>query len=223
MIYNNREVTFVDLNPKDYIEQMLSKGKWYEIANLEFIRSLQCPGSYVDVGSYIGTHALYFSMFCPSENVYAFEPRSTFYNKLVRNLEANDITNCVAYQLALSDREGFCKVTAPEGNQGNATLRESRISPTRMTTLDSLTLNDGHNDVSVMKIDVEGHELPVLRGAIETLKTVQHLFLEVWSEGQCGVYNTPYLLPEIQQFLSEHGFDLQPRELSESLRYFKRR
>jgi FkbM family methyltransferase len=217
--YDNRDVTFVDLDPKDYIEQLLSKGQWYELSNLEFVRDLQEVGNYVDVGSYIGTHALYFSLFCPSYIVHAFEPRTTFYNKLIKNLEANDVTNCVAHQLALSDRPGFCRITAPEGNQGNATLRESRVSSTAMVTLDSLALDN----IRVMKIDVEGHELPVLKGATETLKSVKHLFLEIWSEGQCGVYKTPYLLPTIQKFLSEQGFDLQPRELSESLRYFKRR
>ena len=219
MRYDNREVTFVDLDNSDYIEQMIGKGQWYELANLEFIRSLNCSGNYADIGSYIGTHALYFSMFCPSSTVYAFEPRAKFYGKLIRNLEANDITNCVAHQLALSDKSGFCNIISPEGNHGNAILHDARISTTRTVTLDSLNLTD----ITVMKIDVEGHEIPVLRGAMETLKSVQHLFLEAWTEGQCGVYKTPYLLPELTKILSESGFDLQPCELSESLRYFRRR
>jgi hypothetical protein len=46
-------------------------------------------------------------------------------------------------------------------------------------TLDLWRREQGGEDVHLLKIDVEGHEMPLLRGAPETLAATRHLYIEV--------------------------------------------
>ena len=59
-----------------------------------------------------------------------------------------------------------------------------------------------------MKIDVEGHEFEVLQGATETLKSIDHLIVEIWSSGfGCNV--RPFVKDQAQKtldFIQEQGF-----------------
>lgn len=82
-------------------------------------------------------------------------------------------------------------------------------------TLDNQLEGHGIKDVDFIKIDVEGHALPILQGSVETLKDVIGVEVEVdflpTRRGQC-------LFPEIHVFLTSLGF-----ELMDLRRYFWRR
>lgn len=215
--YAGKEVTFLDAQPQDYIEGMLLAGQWYELKNLEYIRDLNVAGAYVDAGAFIGTHSLYFSLFCPSTRVYSFEANPRSWEKLVRNLNANGVTKCRALNVGVSDVEG------------HAVLREANETNRGAT---HLTIEDGEievlpidffqfENVKLMKIDVEGLELRVLNGAVNTLKTVEHLFVEMWSLPQSEDRGMEYTLPKVIDFTAAHGLRLV-RELDDRLYHFSR-
>jgi len=86
---------------------------------------------------------------------------------------------------------------------------------TNTDTLDNQLKGHGIKDVDFIKIDVEGHALPILQGSVETLKDVIGVEVEVdflpTRRGQC-------LFPEIHVFLTSLGF-----ELMDLRRYFWRR
>lgn len=125
-------------------------GRFYEEAMLGYIRSLGIAGCYVDVGSNIGTHALFFAVACPASHVYAFEPRGRFYDDLLRNVKLNDVSDLVtASPFALADRAGVV-TTEMMG-------REFRFEARR---LDNMV----RHRVAVLKLDVEGMEPAVLAG-----------------------------------------------------------
>jgi precorrin-6B methylase 2 len=137
------------------IYRALLSGKFYEHAFLDYIRSLQIRGVYVDVGSCIGTHALFFALMCPSTRVYAFEPRQHLFERVLTNISLNAKgAKVTAYPLALSDTPG--EVTA--------TLDGAEYVLTCRRLDDVIT-----GRVDVVKIDVEGMEPKVIDGAARTL------------------------------------------------------
>src|SRR5690242_14897511 len=155
-----REITFFDVDPASHIGNCLLNVRLYEEPNLEFIKSLNVSGNYVDAGAHIGTHSIYFSLFCPSRMVYAFEPKRAYYEKLKRNLAENGIKNVLPFAVALVEEDDAVLPI----DEGEVWLRRS---------LDSFQFHD----VKVLKIDTESTELRVLQGAKETLHQVEHLFL----------------------------------------------
>ena len=213
--YEGKQVRFNDVSSTDYIGRILLSGEWYEKSNLEFIRSLGAVGNYVDVGSYIGTHAIYFSMFCGAKHVYAFEPHAENYNHLQHNLSINEVHNCSPFQCALMEENTEGSMAEDKLNMGHTILQPG--TGTVVRTLDSFSFED----VKVLKIDVEGLEYRTLKGGQQTLKQVEHLFVEVWDEGQCRSYQCPYMFPQICQYLGQLGFQYRTT-LTDSLRYFER-
>jgi hypothetical protein len=204
--YEGREVTFYGLDEMSHIGNCLINVCWYEEKNLRVIRELQVGGNYVDVGAHIGTHALYFSFFCPSVKVYAFEPKGEYYAQLVKNVQLNQAyEKCKTIQCALVEAQGV-QLPVDEGEVW------------KTATLDSFHLPD----VRLLKIDVESSELRVLQGARETLKTVEHLFLEVWTDEVYAERGEESPMAEIIHFLQPYGIRLI-RELEwENLWHFQK-
>ena len=137
------------------IYEALLHGRFYEHAFLDHIRRLGIRGAYVDVGSCIGTHALFFALMCPSTRVYAFEPRHYLFERVLKNIELNDQGGKItAYPFALSDKTEDVTVNL-DGRDWVLTCRR---------------LDDVISDrVDVIKIDVEGMEPEVIDGAAGVL------------------------------------------------------
>lgn len=185
--YAGREVTFYDL-ANDSIQDQFAAGYWHELETLEFIRSLDVTGNYVDIGANIGGHSLFMALFCKAEKVFAFEPQTDLFEKLCTNATHNLALNLFARNVALSDKSGIgVMYSVNRGNRGGGMLKLQDL-PWRdswncenaifVARLDDLALPN----VKLMKVDVEGHEFQVLKGAERTLSTVDHLVVEVWSK-----------------------------------------
>jgi FkbM family methyltransferase len=118
--------------------------------------------------------------------IHVFEPNPDTFARLKRNLEANGLTGagglCEAHMLALSDRAGTVYMEAPRGYSVLSTISDSGTVPVECKTLDAWRAERGLGAVDLFKVDVEGHEMSLLRGAPETLKASRHLFIEVKAE-----------------------------------------
>ena len=206
--HRGRDVTFHDCDPTDCIEGYLLQGHWYELHVLEYLRSLNVVGGYVDVGAYIGTFSLFASAFCPASRVVAIEPNPASYAKLAANamalMQQPHNGGIDAFHCAVSDRTGTCRMSGAEGNRGGSTMLDG--GDIEVTTLDALLPFSGAPHPVVLKLDAENHELAVLRGASETLKTVQHIIIETWPKKTCDVYKVPYHGDEIAALLTDAGF-----------------
>ena len=145
------------------------------------------PGmTVIDVGANIGAHTIYLAKAVGQRGlVYAIEPQRQLYQMLLGNLALNEIANTSVFMGALADDSyggvkqsaktagGIGTINVPPidygsaGNFGAIALgkRSKRGEAVPVVTLDSL----GLNEVSFIKIDVEGMERAVLRGASETL------------------------------------------------------
>jgi FkbM family methyltransferase len=151
-------------------------GEWaqHEINLLEnFIQ----PGSVVvDAGAFIGTHARAFSSIVgPSGKVMAFEPRPATAAVLLENAKLAPTNNIDIRACALGVAEGRVTVAVlpldENGNFGALTLdavrnEEVAREAITITPLDAYQLDRLH----FLKIDVEGMELAVLNGALETIQ-----------------------------------------------------
>lgn len=123
-------------------------------------------GVVLDVGANVGSHSINFARH--ADVVHAFEPQPRIFYNLCANLLLNLVYNVVPYNMALGSENGTTNVVAldptlPGSPMGVPVGKGSQ--PTRIQTMDSL----GISPVHFIKIDVEGHELEVLKGGRETL------------------------------------------------------
>jgi FkbM family methyltransferase len=128
-----------------------------------------------DVGANVGWHALMMaSRVGAGGRVCAFEPNETTRRRLIAAIEDNALSNVVVDARAVSDRVGAAGFNAPPaGHVWDGTGRLSReVTGTSIecTTLDAFAESQQIGRVSFIKIDVEGWELAVLRGAERLLQ-----------------------------------------------------
>ena len=134
-----------------------------------------------DIGANIGTWSLFFSSICgESTEIRCFEPDPQNVRFLKLNRKENNIRNWIVRPLALSNREGAATFFADPVCGATGTLEQDRdfigtryhaemvAIEARTTTVDA-EIASGARPPQFMKIDVEGHELEVLKGAQNTL------------------------------------------------------
>lgn len=130
-----------------------------------FLSTLQEGDTFIDVGANGGSYTVLASAACGSR-VIAFEPVRETFRTLTRNVRVNGVGYRVtAHALALADFEGFGTMQVPDSPTAFLDVEESGSTPlaaTRVTTLDQQVALDGP---TLLKIDVEGGEIGVIRGA----------------------------------------------------------
>ncbi len=127
-------------------------------------------GIVVEVGANIGCDTIPLaSKVTSTGRVFAFEPQRVIYQMLCGNLAINGIWNVIAERVALGRGPGILHVPPVDysktGNFGGVPLSDRGEEPVRVAALDAYKL--GRCDL--IKIDVEGMELEVLQGAVETI------------------------------------------------------
>jgi FkbM family methyltransferase len=141
------------------------------------IRRYLKPGAIaIDVGANVGWHALLMATCAGSTGrVYAFEPNDSTRQRLVSAVEANRLTHVTVEGRAVADRVGASGFQAPLAGHvwdgtGRLTSEPSREGATiECTTLDTFVAERHIERLAFVKIDVEGWELSVLRGARHVL------------------------------------------------------
>lgn len=158
-------------------EHIFKQIPWYEKILLNYIRSLNLRGVYVDIGGNIGNHSLYFLNHCNSTFLHTFEPEEFCYTILKKNLNLNTKKKYKIYNQALWDKKTNLKLNRFESFNNTGTskveeIKENQDSPYIVAdSLDNILLtNDKNNKVVLIKIDAEGSESKILKGAIETIK-----------------------------------------------------
>jgi len=146
-------------------------GEWCE-AELELLLPLVRAGDVViDVGANIGTHAVPFASAAGrSGRVIAFEPQRAAFQMLCGNIALNCLGSAQCRQEAVGDTVGqvTVPVLAPEESRNFAAVAlgdDTAGEPVPMVTIDSLALEA----CRLIKIDVEGMEPAVIRGARSTI------------------------------------------------------
>lgn len=189
-------------HPQDFISQaLIFKGEyeWYVVDSVVEQAQLRGPGVILDIGSNVGTVCLPVAQQLPDYTVAAFEPLPTVEKILLQNIQLNNITNIQTYNHALGDVYEVMQIQEPLYDQAanigafslNSTVwKNSDISvghgkeiAIEIKPLDSMIF---YEPICCIKLDVEGYELSVLKGAVETLRVHDFppIIYERWS------YNT---------------------------------
>ncbi len=144
---------------------LLERHDWFEGA-IHLFRKLVLPGSYVlDIGANVGVYALSAARRVgASGKVLAVEPHSYTYYLLRKTALA--FNNMKAIHIALSEYSGSGYLELDSHPENNRLQRNStQGEPVNIMSVDSLAENEGINRFDLIKIDAEGEEIPIIRGA----------------------------------------------------------
>jgi len=174
----------------------------YEPEQTRLAVELVRPGATVfDVGAHIGYYTLLFSRLVgPEGRVVAFEPSPRNLPVLRWHVARNGCANVQVEAVAVSDETGAARFAAGTGS-GTGRLAESGTVEVRTIRLDDY-VDAGGPMPDVLKIDVEGAELAVLRGAVGVLRDARPAIL--LSTHGADVHRACIGL------LREHGYELTP-------------
>jgi FkbM family methyltransferase len=165
------------VDPTDYVGRSI-----YYFGDLDpkitwICRQVLRPGDQVmDIGSNHGLIALTAAMLVgPGGHVDAFEPQPRLARLLDQSARLNRLSNISVHQVALGEADGTLDLFVPDDNGGAASfIRQHEPSGTQLATAvrkaGELFTELGKEHIRLMKIDVEGFEASVLRGAAEWLQ-----------------------------------------------------
>lgn len=191
-------------------------GNYEDPETMDFFLSwLKDDAVYYDIGSNIGFYALTANQVINTGKIYAFEPmpaiREIFENQIKLNSKLIFSNNIKLFPVAISNKEGQVEFSNDiDHRDGNTYIKDSYVfaaAKNKITvqcqSIDGL-LKLGYEKPTIIKIDVEGAEYDVLKGAILTLEQYRPYILLATHD--CH-------LPGVQEncvhFLQELGYHLK--------------
>lgn len=164
----------------------------YEPRTIEFMLGHYRNGDIVHAGTYFGDFLPALSRrSSPGSKIWAFEPNEENYRCARITLELNNIRNVVLTNAALGKRKGSARLeTTDETGRalGGASriLRGEEAVGTRTTIIDTVAIDDLIEEdryVSIIQLDVEGHEREALDGGLATIERSRPtIILEKWPD-----------------------------------------
>jgi FkbM family methyltransferase len=176
---------FLVLEKDTFVNECLEKYGYWEKPTMDICRSyLKSDSSVIEVGAHIGSHTVILSEICKDGSVYSFELQNLIFQLLNANLLLNTCKNVYAYMEAVSDENkiecigelDYQKMT--KFNSGLGSLDMVRLY--KRYPINTISLDNKFSEIeklNLIKIDAEGHEVPVLKGAKELIKKFKPLIL----------------------------------------------
>ena len=207
----------LQLTPRGAIAEQLCREGGFEPQEVSLILSLIQPGgTFFDVGANVGLFSLAAAKRFPDAHIYAFEPCAATLEILKRNVALNGASQVTPVPVALMDHSGTASLqTNAPGKDGLNTLGEPTHPACRIvsretvsvSTLDDFLASERLIGVDVMKVDVEGAELLVLRGG-EKLLSGPHAPLILYEGYSQTMRGFGYRPTDIAYFLHGCGYQL---------------
>jgi len=149
-----------------------------EAEKLEIVRAMPREGVFLDIGANIGLFSTYVSKLLPQARCYAFEPSALLAECIRRTCRLSPFPRIEVQELCLSDREGTVDLHMHRKNSGGNSIIEGNIGTAEQgaaLSVKSLTMDTWVSQaqvprVDVIKIDVQGAEMLVLRGGKKTIE-----------------------------------------------------
>lgn len=179
--------------------RIYNKNDYFERENLDYV----CKGwnsgeigkhikngSILDIGANIGNHTLYFCNEMSVSRCYCFEPIKSTYKIFQKNVQVNNLEDKVTlYKVAVGSKKGKAILSHYNvGNIGETSIKNCEDGEIPVVSIDEMRFD---TKISLIKIDVEGFELEVIKGMQDTLRN-----------------NKPYVMVEIRDEYIEEALDI---------------
>lgn len=203
------------LNPGDLVDRAIMTSGW-EGRELEWVRAnLRAGDTFVDVGAHHGLYSIHASKIVGSEGrVIAVEPNPPSLERLRANIALNRLANVTVEPVAFGQAEGKLRLySSASENTALASLAEANARQAGESTqsvdvpvipMDVVMARLGAKRIGVIKIDTEGAEVLVLRGATETLR--MHRPVLVMEVVDHQLRNLGSSLAELEALLAAAGY-----------------
>ena len=178
----------------------------HEFEDMAFLlHFLRTDDLFIDVGANVGSYTI---LACSARGArgYAFEPVPNTYKKLIENIRLNHLENRVqCFNIGLSDKKGEIVFTSDMDTTNHALASGEQSANTIRVEVSTLDQVLGTDSPTLMKIDVEGYETPVLKGALETLnkKTLKSVIMELNGSGNRYGFDESQIL----EMMFDYGFN----------------
>jgi FkbM family methyltransferase len=162
-----------------------------------------------DIGANMGFYTLWMSKFIKNGGkIHSFEPDSGNYERLNKNIGLNRIESLVKpHLMALGDEDkDLFFTTGLDGRNHIAGESESKVVRVKGQRLDTYARQENIKEIRYAKIDVEGFEYMVLKGANELLsgKRIEILQLEINGE----ISNSGVGVEDLLNLITQSGYQL---------------
>lgn len=173
----------------------------------------------IDVGANIGRWSLFVSYLFKTKKIFSFEPFYNTFLNLKKNISLNNFLDIEIYNLALNNKNEQVYINSVnESNSGLnfiSTQVQNHENRIEAVTLDSFLQRKDIQKVDVIKIDVEGFEMNILEGAIETLKKDHPVLICEIDDSLLAKNNTTPL--QIFELLEKNHYKIIKLPLMETL------
>jgi len=164
------------------------------------------PRQIVDVGAYVGGWTRMVKSIFPEARVLMIEAqqgRETDLRQVCSEFSGEVVARMSLLGPNHRERESFYELETGSSVLFEQSSIERRKVDYEMRTLDDVLAEAGFEQVEFLKLDVQGYELEVLKGAERTLPKIEVILMEV---SLLGVNKGAPLLNEVVQFMSNRGF-----------------
>lgn len=145
---------------------------FYEVGTIDIINKCLNPSdNFIDVGASIGLMSVFASKKSPQGTVLSFEPQKERFEIIQSNAKLNSCSNMIIYNNGLGEKEDQLKLYT---DVFSPSIMDTEQSKGKHELIDILVLDKVIEDIGIdtikfIKIDVEGFELNVLKGATNLL------------------------------------------------------
>jgi FkbM family methyltransferase len=198
--------------PGEIEERLIRNGEWEPSVREVIDAFLQDDGTFIDVGANIGPHTLFIAASRKKSKVLAFEPHPEIFRQLQLNISLNNLPNVEARQLAVGDTQSTVILFAQELSAYNRGLSSvvsnydldgtERAIHVPQITLDSFVESNSFPKISVIKIDTQGSELSVLKGAHDVISHDKPVIIFEFVSDYLN--NPPAEFDEIKNLLTDY-------------------
>ncbi len=189
----------------------------YEVSLVEMMKKILKPGdTFIDVGANIGNlTALGASLVGKDGEVHSFEPTPLYFEKLRELVRKNPSYKIIINNYALGEKTGVSKIdfSKPPHIGGSTlildTLHEHILRETievPIKRLDDYIKKRNLEKISLIKIDAEGFEFPILRGLIGYFESVSHKPAIICEITPAAYQFLGYDMKQLCSYMTKYGY-----------------
>lgn len=182
IIFKKNNIKIKYLSQLNSVSSLILNYGNFEETELDLVESNLREGSvFFDVGANVGLYSITIAKKFENINIYAFEPIPNTIHEFKENIDKNDVPfgKIFLIESAVSDQNGYVNITTDFHCSNYLTQSDSVVNHMRVesVTIDSFVQKNDISKIDFIKIDIEGHEYQVLKGALESIKKFRPIIL----------------------------------------------